>query len=92
MRIIHGVSSEPSRQSLFREFQFQLVPLIPYLAIANLILARSHIFHIFIHVENQPLKQRLKQKRRIILQTYDTFAHLLSYRKKLLYKIISFSF
>ena len=37
------------------------------LAIGKTILVRSLIFHIFTRVENQPLKQRLKQKRRIIL-------------------------
>ena len=42
----------------FREFQFPLVLLIPYSAIGKTILVRSLSFHIFMHVENQPLKQR----------------------------------
>ena len=41
----------------FREFHFQLVPLIPYLAIANTILVRSVIFHIFTRVEKRFFKE-----------------------------------
>ena len=37
-------------------------------------------------MENQPLKQRLKQKRHIILKTYNTCSHLLDF---LFYKTIS---
>ena len=36
----------------FPEFHFQLVPLIPYSAIAKTILLRTLIFHIFTRVEN----------------------------------------
>ena len=61
MRIIQGLLAEP-----FREFHFQLVPLIPYSEITITIL--TIIFHIFTHVENQPLKQQLKHKRPIILK------------------------
>ena len=50
-----------------REFQFQLVPLIPNSAIAKTILVRSVIFHILTRVENQPFKQRLKQTQCSIL-------------------------
>ena len=55
-------------QNLFREIQFQLVPLIPHSAITKTVLIRSRIFCIFTRVENQPLKQRLNQTRRIILK------------------------
>ena len=64
---------------LFREFQFHLIPLIPYLALAKIIIVRSLIFHIFTRVENQPCKQGLRQKRRIILkylQNIFSFAKL----------------
>ena len=61
----------------FCEFQLKLVPLIP---IAKTILGRSRIFHIFTRVENQHLKQRLQRKLRIILKTFQTFSHSLSYR------------
>ena len=50
----------------FHEFHFQLVPLTLYSAIAKTILVRTLTFHIFTRVENQPLKQRLKQTRHII--------------------------
>ena len=60
------------RTLLFREFQFQLVPLIPFLAYAQTILVRSCIFTYFTRVENQPLKQRLKLERRIILKKLTT--------------------
>ena len=50
------------------EFQFYLVPLNPYLEIVKTILVRSLIFHIFTRVSSQPLKQRLKQKRRFIFK------------------------
>ena len=57
--------------------------MITYSAIAKTILARSRIFHIFKCVRgNQPLKKRLKQKRRIIfknLQNIFSFAKLLEY-------------
>ena len=49
------------------ELQLNLVSLIPHSAIAKTVLHRSLIFHIFTRVENHLLKQRLKQKRRIIL-------------------------
>ena len=42
-----------------------LVPILSYL---QKILIRTLIFHIFTRVENKPLKQRLKQKWRIILK------------------------
>ena len=59
-----GEKSEPSRLSpSFCEFQLQLVLLIPYSVIAETILVRSPIFHIFSRVENQPIKQRLQRKR-----------------------------
>ena len=62
-----GVWPEPSRLSPY-EFQLHLVSLIPHSAIAKtVLLARSLIFHIFTRVEIQPIKQRLKQKRRNIL-------------------------
>ena len=63
MRIIHGAIP-------FHEFQVHIVPLIPHSAIAKTIFIRSLIFYIFTRVENQPLKQRLKQKRRIILTNF----------------------
>ena len=47
-------------------------------AIAKTILARSLIFHIFKLVENQPSKQRLKQKGLIILKNFQTCSR---YRK-----------
>ena len=47
-------------------FHFKLDPLMPYSAVAKTILVRSLIFHIFKRVENQPLKQGLKQKHRLI--------------------------
>ena len=49
-------------------FHLHLVPLIPSSAIAKTILARTLIFHIFTIVDSQPLKQRLKQKQRIIIK------------------------
>ena len=52
----------------FHEFQFQLVPLIPYSAITKTILVRFLIFQMFTSVENQPLKRRLKLKQRIIFK------------------------
>ena len=64
----------------WREFQFQLVPSIPQSAIGKTILVRSRIFYIFTIVENQPLKQQLRQKRRIILtnlQNIFSFANTL---------------
>ena len=39
----------------FREFQLQLVPLIPHSAIPKTILVKALIFHIFTRVENKPL-------------------------------------
>ena len=49
--------------------------LIPYSAIVKTILVRSFIFNIFTRVENQPLKQGLKQKRRIIFKNLqNTFS------------------
>ena len=78
------VWTETSRLSyiLFHEFHFQLVPLNPYSVTAKTILIRSLIIHIFTRVEDQHLKQRLKQKRRTILKkTYKTcFYHSLSCR------------
>ena len=56
MRIIHGGQTIP-----FDEFKLHLVPLIPHSSIAITVLLRSLIFRIFTRVENQPLKQRLKQ-------------------------------
>ena len=57
----------------FYEFQLHLVPLIPHSAISKTVLLGTLIYHIiFTRVENQPLKQRFKQKR--------TFSHSLSYR------------
>ena len=71
MRIIHwGIIINLQTFSL-REFQFHLVLLIPYSAIAKTITARSLIFRIFTRVENQPLKQRLKQKGRIIFKNFQ---------------------
>ena len=67
MRIIQGVWPEPTRLSPFYEFQVHLVSLIPHSAIAKTVPLRSPNFHIFTSVENQPLKQQLNQKRRIIL-------------------------
>ena len=67
MRIIHGGMGRTLYNIPVHDFHFHLVPLIPYSAIAKTILVRSLIFHIFTRVENQPLKQRLKQKRCIIL-------------------------
>ena len=63
-------SSELSRlsPSVSSIFYFQLLPLIPYSAIAKTILVRTLIFHIFTRVENQPLKRQLKQKRQIIFK------------------------
>ena len=73
-----GEWAEPSRLSPFMT-PLHLVPLIPYSAIAKTVLVRSLIFQIFTRVENQPLTQRLKQKRRIIvtnLQNIISFAKL----------------
>ena len=67
MRILHrDMARNPLDYPLY-EFQFQLVSLIPHVAITETVLLRFLFFHIFTRVENQPLKQRLKQKRRIIL-------------------------
>ena len=60
------LSSETSRPFLVREFQFHLVPLIPYSAIAKTILVRTLFLNIFMLVNSQPSKQRLKQKLTII--------------------------
>ena len=68
MRIIHGGIIGTLYTIPFCEFQLQLVPLIIYSAIAKTILVRSLIFHIFTLLKNRLLKQRLKQKRRIILK------------------------
>ena len=51
MKIIHG-----DRTLLtipFQEFHFQLVPLIPFSAIAKTILVSTLSFHIFMRVENE---------------------------------------
>ena len=45
----------------FYEFQLQLVPVIPHPAIAKTVLLSYLIFRIITRVENQLLKQRLKQ-------------------------------
>ena len=67
MRIIlGGIGMEPSRLAPFHDLQLQLVPWIPHSSIAKTILQIPN-FYIFTHVENQPLKQRLKQKQRIIM-------------------------
>ena len=66
MRIIHGGMAR-TQTIPFYEFQLHLVPLIPLSAIAKTVLLRSLSFDIFISVENQPLKQKIKQKQRIIL-------------------------
>ena len=83
MRIIHGGIIGNIQTIPFRKFQFPLALMITYSAIAKTILARSRIFHIFKCVRgNQPLKKRLKQKRRIIfknLQNIFSFAKLLEY-------------
>ena len=47
--------------------QLHLVPLIPHSAIAKTVLVRSRFVFFLTRVKNQPLKQRLKQKRRFIL-------------------------
>ena len=54
MRIINGGMGRTLQTIPFREIQFQLVPLIPYLAIAKTIVFRSLIFHIYTRVENKP--------------------------------------
>ena len=51
-----GYHRKPLDHSFF-EFQFHLVPLIPYSAIAKKILVRTLIFHSFTPVENKPSKQ-----------------------------------
>ena len=66
MRIIHEGITGTLLTIPFHEFQYHLVSLILYSAIAKRILARSLIFDIFTRGENQPLKQWLKQKRRTI--------------------------
>ena len=88
-----GVWPELSRLSPFMSAITYLGPWIPHSAIAKTILIRSLIFNIFKRVENQPLKQRSKQKRRIFLQTYDTFSHSSSYRNIFCFmKIYNFRF
>ena len=62
-----GISSETSRIFSFMSSNF-IKFLIPYSTIGKTILVRSLIFKSFTRVENQPLKQRLKQKRSIILK------------------------
>ena len=76
------VWAEPSRlyPCPFHEFQLRSVPLIPHSAIGETVLVRSLLFHILTRVENQPLKQWLKQKRRIIFTNIRLFSHSLSYR------------
>ena len=65
----------------------------PILEISKINLVRSLVCHICTRVENQPLKQRLKQKRRIILEAYKTFSHSLSYSNIFcLIKIYNFRF
>ena len=76
---IHGGTGRNLWTIPFHEFHSHLVPLIPYLAISKTILVRTLIFHIATRGENQPLKQRLKHKRRIILnnvQNVFSFAKL----------------
>ena len=93
MRIIHEGMAKTLQTIPFYEFQLHLVPLIPHSAIAKTFLLRSRIFHIFTRVENQPLQQLLKQKRRIILtkvQNIFSFAYLQEHF--LLYKIQHFFF
>ena len=64
----------------FHEFHFHLVPLIPYSAILKKILVRSLIyFFIFSRVENQHLKQQLKQELRILFKIFRNL--FLCYRK-----------
>ena len=70
---IHGGLGRTLDTIPIREFLFQLVPLIPYSAIAKTIFVIYLIFYILTRVNNQPLKQGLKQKLRIILKTYQTF-------------------
>ena len=65
MRIKHGGMGGTLSTIPFREFHFHLVPLIPNSAIAKTT-RQIPYFHIFTRVENLPLKQRLKQIRRII--------------------------
>ena len=67
MGIIHGSIIGNLYTIPYREFQFQLVSLIPHSVITKTILVRFLIFHYFTRVANQSLKQGLKQKRRIIL-------------------------
>ena len=76
MRIIHGGMARTLLTIPFHEFQLHLVPLIPDSTIAKTVLLRSLIFHIFKRVENQPLKQQFKQKRRIILTNIFSFPEL----------------
>ena len=77
MRIKHGGIIGTLQTIPFYEFQYHLVPLIQYSAIAKTILVRSLSFHIFTRAENQPLKQRLKQKRRTIFKNLqNVFAQL----------------
>ena len=71
----------------FCEFQLQLVPLIPYSAIAKTILVRSRIFHIFTRAENQPIKQRLQLKRRIILKNLQNIFSFAKLKEKFLFFI-----
>ena len=79
-RIINGVIIRNLLTIPFREFQFQLVPLIPSLATVKTILVRSLIFPIFTRVENQPLKQRLIHKRHIILLFAEQYGDLLFHK------------
>ena len=62
MRIIHGGMARTRYTIPFHEFRVD-----PPSAIVKTVLLGSIIFHIFTRMENQPLKEGLKQKRRIIL-------------------------
>ena len=66
--------------------------MIPYSAIAYTILISTRIFHIFIRVENEPLKQQLKQKRRIILKSLLKIFSFTKLQEIFFYKSILFSF
>ena len=77
----------------FYEIQLQLVPLIPHSSIAKTVLLRFLNFNILTRVETQPFKQRLNQKRHIIL---TNVRHIFSFAQVqehfLFYKIHNFLF
>ena len=71
-----GYGEKPLDYKPFHKLHLNLVPLIPYSAIPQIILVRSLISY-FMRVENKTLKQRLKQKRRFILKYLQSLISLM---------------